>query len=72
MHVLVQVCLHHLFNIIIQISADNSGLPVPALSFHDVTVPLDHMIGDVGEATALAELNNRKLSELFENDGTLS
>ena len=45
---------------------------MPALSFHDVMVPLDHMIGDVGEATALAELNNRKLSELFENDGKMS
>ena len=45
---------------------------MPALSFHDVMVPLDHMIGDVGEATALAELNNRKLSELYEIDGKLS
>ena len=57
---------------VVQIAADENGHNVPYVSFHDVTVPLSHMIGDVGEATALAELNNRKLNELYENDGKMS
>ena len=51
---------------VVQIAADENGHNVPYVSFHDVTVPLSHMIGDVGEAQELAELKTQQLSRLYE------